>query len=134
MTYIVNDVVEDRPYLAVLSGHQSAAQPIAIFDPRVDGNRITMGTSGYLLDGIPLLYDRETESLWSEEIDSLQAVSGRYKGNRLPLVARPSVVTWSVWKARNPRSRLLVGTHEAPVASSAGPKVTRITGGLEPAF
>ena len=124
---VVNDLVEDRPYLALFSHRRSSEQPVGIFDARVGGNRITLGTSGYLVDGSLLLYDHETESLWMEEGDTVRAVSGRHKGNRLPLVARPSAMTWSDWKAHNPRSRLLVGTHEKPAwtprsASIASPE------------
>ena len=48
-----------------------------------------LGTSGYLLDGKPVLYDHETESLWTENGDSLAAIAGRYKGKRLPRLASP---------------------------------------------
>jgi Protein of unknown function (DUF3179) len=112
---LVNDQVGDHPYLAFLSTSHPPSRPVAIFDPRVSGERITLGTSGYLLDGRPVLYDHETESLWIEDGDALRAVSGSRKGAQLPLVARPSLVSWSVWKGRNPRSRLLVGTHEETV-------------------
>jgi hypothetical protein len=111
---VVNDLIDDRPFLAVLSNRDLGKHAVGIFDPRVDGKRLSLGTSGYTLDGNLLLYDHETESLWIEERDSVLALSGRQKGNRLPLLARPALIPWSDWKSRNPWSRLLVGTHESP--------------------
>lgn len=111
---VVNDLVADRPYLALYGLKDPGEPAVGIYDARVNGERLTLGTSGYLLDGGILLYDHETESLWSEDGDALCAVTGPRKGSRLPLVARPSPISWSDWSTRNPRSRLLVGTHEQP--------------------
>ncbi|MGC8640825.1 MAG: DUF3179 domain-containing (seleno)protein [Isosphaeraceae bacterium] len=109
---VVNDLVEGHPYLALLSHSHPPNQPVTIYDAQVHGERITLGTSGYLLDGRTVLYDHETESLWIEDSDSLLGLSGSRKGIHLPFVARPSLISWSAWKDRNPRTRLLVGTHE----------------------
>jgi hypothetical protein len=111
---VVNDVVENRPFLLLFDSTRPPVQSVGLFDAQLEGRRIILGTSGYLLDGKLLLYDRETESLWFEAVDSINAISGKRKGSRLPQIARPAPVAWNDWKSRSPNSRLLVGTHEGP--------------------
>ncbi len=62
------------------------------------------GVSGLLYNSDMLLYDRATESLWSQ-IKS-QAISGPRQGeelNRLPV----SHMTWSAWRAEHPDTLVL---------------------------
>jgi hypothetical protein len=110
--FVINDVINDHPYLVVYTPGRPAETSVAIFDSSVGGGRVILGTAGYLMDGKPLLYDKATESLWVEDGEILTAISGRYKGSRLPLVCRPVPVAWSDWKSHNPRSRLLIGARE----------------------
>ena len=62
-----------------------------------------MGQSGYFVGHRPLLYDRETESLWVERDEAMTAVAGRRKGASLPRIARVAPVAWGDWQARHPR-------------------------------
>lgn len=65
---------------------------------------MTFGVSGLLYNSDVLLYDRETESLWSQI--RMQAISGQRKGDRL--TALPLVHTsWAAWKAQNPQTLVL---------------------------
>jgi len=116
---VVHDTVKDHPYLVVHTPTPAGDRSIGIYDLESEGSRFRLGTSGYLLDGKVLLYDRETESLWVERDRSLDAISGPRKGKQLPLVDRPATVAWSTWKTNHPRSRLVVGSKEP--GPGAGP-------------
>jgi hypothetical protein len=115
----VNDEVGRRPFLIVFNPSAPSDRSVHIYDPVVDGNRLTMGTSGYFLDGLPLFYDRGSESFWVEEAGSLRSVAGRLKGVRLRQVGQPSPVSWGDWRWRHPKSRLLIGD-DRPKPPTAG--------------
>ena len=67
------------------------------FDPRVDGRYLTFGVSGLLYNSDLLMYDHQTESLWSQ-IEG-RAISGPLVGTELePVAIRHEL--WRKWKAR----------------------------------
>jgi len=75
-----------------------------VFDTHVSGRKLTFGVSGLLYQSDMLLYDHQTESLWSQ-IKS-EAVTGSMTGARLRLL--PSTHTnWESWKARHPDTLVL---------------------------
>jgi hypothetical protein len=108
---VVNDFVGDRPYLVVYDPKRESNVVVRVFDPVIDGHRVTMGLSGYYVDRKPLYYDRGAESLWLEQAEGgLACIAGRHKGARLaPARALAVVSSWSEWRAKNPHGRLLVG-------------------------
>jgi hypothetical protein len=64
----------------------------------------TFGVSGLLYNSNVLLYDRETESLWSQL--KMQAVSGSEKGRQLePVPLRHT--TWAAWREQHPDTKVL---------------------------
>ena len=65
---------------------------------------LTFGVSGLLYNSDVLLYDRETESLWSQL--QMQAVTGPRKGEKLKLLAA-SHTTWQEWLSRYPDTEVL---------------------------
>jgi hypothetical protein len=74
------------------------------FAAELEGERHEFGVSGLLYNSDVLLFDRPTESLWSQ-IDSF-AITGPYKGRRLEPV--PLVNTaWREWKRRHPGTLVL---------------------------
>lgn len=108
---VVNDEVDGVPILLHDDPFMSLRQgDIAVFDPRLDGHRITMGSSGFTLAGRHVLYDRGTESLWIDRGEGLTAFSGKHKGRTLPLVKRLDTTSWGEWQADNPSSRLVIGS------------------------
>lgn len=118
---VVNDVIDSLPRLVYhdpFSGH-GPGPDVAVFDARLDGRRITLGSCGFTMDHRHVLYDRETESLWVERGDSLTAFSGKFKGKALALVARLPTTSWSDWRSENPGTRLLVGALETPAVHTA---------------
>jgi hypothetical protein len=70
----------------------------------IDGAVRSFRVSGLLYNSDLLLYDRESESLWSQIAG--KAISGPLKGQRLkPLGVRHT--TWSAWRRQHPGSLVL---------------------------
>jgi len=68
------------------------------FDARIDGRVLSFGVSGLLYNSDVLLYDRQTQSLWSQLLG--QAISGPMKGQFLKMLPLTHT-TWSDWRARH---------------------------------
>ncbi len=70
----------------------------------VNGQTLEFGVSGLLYNSDVLLYDRPTESLWSQIMTT--AITGPMKGQRLTMtpVAHTS---WADWRQRYPDTRVL---------------------------
>lgn len=64
----------------------------------------TFGVSGLLYNSDVLLYDRETESLWSQIM--MQAISGPQKGERLQALPLQHT-SWQAWREQHPQTRVL---------------------------
>ncbi|MCH8156388.1 MAG: DUF3179 domain-containing protein, partial [Nitrospinae bacterium] len=75
-----------------------------IFDAMLKGRKMTFGVSGLLYQSDMLLYDHQTESLWSQ-IKS-EAVTGPLTGARLKLLASTQT-TWKQWKQKHPATQVL---------------------------
>jgi len=76
---------------------------VAFVSDRKDGGQ-RFGVSGLLYNSDVLLYDRETESLWSQLL--MQAVAGPRSGERLAAV--PLVHTsWVAWQTEHPETSVL---------------------------
>jgi len=71
---------------------------------RVKGMEVSFGVSGLLYNSDVLLYDRQTESLWSQIMS--RSVSGPMKGTRLEMLALTHT-NWADWKASHPDTLLL---------------------------
>lgn len=106
---VINDQVGAGPVLVVFRPFVPEHRAVTAYTPILDGRRITMGLSGYLLDSRPLLYDRGTRSLWDGRDGRLTAIAGPLKGASLPSVEGVEVADWSDWRSRYPESRLVVG-------------------------
>jgi len=65
---------------------------------------LTVGVSGRLYESNVLLYDHQTESLWSQLKE--EAVTGPLTGTRLAVV--PSILTtWKQWQTQHPETFVL---------------------------
>lgn len=74
------------------------------FDTRVDGADLRFGVSGLLYNSDMLMYDRATDSLWSQIM--ARALTGPMKGKtllQLPLAH----TSWADWRARHPGTEVL---------------------------
>lgn len=76
----------------------------ANFIASVDGSLRNFGVSGLLYNNDVLLYDRQTESLWSQLMK--RAISGPMRGKRLQQIVMLHT-TWGDWRARHPDSLVL---------------------------
>ncbi|OGB92390.1 MAG: hypothetical protein A2Z31_01950 [candidate division NC10 bacterium RBG_16_65_8] len=72
--------------------------------PTVNGKLLSFGVSGKLWKDALVMYDRETQSLWSHVTG--QAIAGKLVGMRLQAV--PALqMTWAEWKQLYPQSLVL---------------------------
>ena len=74
------------------------------FSSDIGGKNQSFGVSGLLYNSDVLLYDRETESLWSQILR--EAVSGPMIGTKLQQL-NAAHTTWRDWKERHPETLVL---------------------------
>ena len=98
---IVNDEFNGDP--VVITYCPLCGSGIA-FDAEIEGEAYTFGVSGLLYNSDVLLYDRETESLWSQL--KYQAVSGPLKGKQLEMLNTANT-TWAAWKQQHSNTLVL---------------------------
>ncbi len=65
------------------------------YQASVGGEALTFGVSGLLYNSDMLLYDRQTQSLWSQML--MQAISGPRKGKRLQIIPLEHT-SWADWQ------------------------------------
>ncbi len=98
---VVNDRFGDEPVAVTfcpLCGTGMA------FQSHIAGAARSFGVSGLLYNSDVLLYDRQTESLWSQI--ARRAISGPLKGTRLKMVTL-SHTSWRDWRHRYPDTMVL---------------------------
>jgi hypothetical protein len=98
---IVNDVIEGKHFAVTFCPLCGSA---IVFNAEVDGRPETFGVSGKLYESNLLMYDKTTESLWSQIIG--EAVVGERTGAKLSLY--PSqVISFKDMKSRYPDAQVL---------------------------
>lgn len=75
-----------------------------VFERIIDGQEVEFGTSGKLYNSNLLMYDRYTESYWSQALGT--AVKGELTGYQLNLIPF-DVITWGDWKKLYPETKVL---------------------------
>jgi hypothetical protein len=98
---IVNDRVGGNP---VVISFCPLCGTGMVFDAHVKNRNLKFGVSGLLYQSDMLLYDHQTESLWSQ-IKS-EAVTGPMTGTRLKLLVSTHT-NWGAWKKKYPHTRVL---------------------------
>ncbi|MCA1607580.1 MAG: DUF3179 domain-containing protein [Acidobacteria bacterium] len=98
---IVNDVIDAEPVMITYCPLCGTAM---VFDRTAGGKLRTFGVSGLLYQSNILMYDRETESLWSQL--KMEAVSGPAAGAKLRWLSSEHL-TWKAWKAKYPNGEVL---------------------------
>ncbi|MBN4079511.1 DUF3179 domain-containing protein [Beggiatoa alba] len=102
---IVNDRFgNDSDNTAVLVSYCPLCGTGMAFLAARNGEDFDFGVSGLLYNSDVLLYDRQTESLWSQI--RKQAVAGPLKGQHLEQIPLEHT-RWSDWRARYPHTRVL---------------------------
>ncbi|MGD9701202.1 MAG: DUF3179 domain-containing protein [Acidimicrobiia bacterium] len=98
---IVNDTVDGVPVAVTYCPLCNSA---LAYDRRIDGRVMEFGTSGLLWNSALVMYDRQTETLWSHFTG--QGIVGELTG--LELAAFPvATVPWGVWRDANPGGLVL---------------------------
>ena len=98
---IVNDTIGDQRFAVTYCPLCGTA---VAFDATIDGDPTDFGVSGLLYNSDVLLYDRATESLWSQIMS--QSISGKRVG--MKLTALPiSHTTWRDWLQDHPATLVM---------------------------
>jgi hypothetical protein len=98
---IVNDEFKGHPVVVTfcpLCGSGLA------FDAMIEGNKRTFGVSGLLYNSDVLLYDRQSETLWSQILS--EAVAGQLAGKKLETIQTYNT-SWKNWKDQYPNTVVL---------------------------
>jgi hypothetical protein len=98
---VVNDVVAGMPVAVTFCPLCNSA---VAYDRRVDGRTLEFGTSGMLYRSALVMYDRQTESLWSH-FEGL-AVRGPLTGTRLEFIP-VQMLSFDQWRREYPDGRVL---------------------------
>ncbi|QQG46314.1 MAG: DUF3179 domain-containing protein [Candidatus Niyogibacteria bacterium] len=98
---IVNDTINGKRVLVTycplcLSG--------IVFDPVVEGERVEFGTSGKLWNSNLVMYDRKTDSLWSQILG--EAIVGEKTGTHLA-VLQSDQIRFGEWRKLHPTGEVL---------------------------
>ncbi len=98
---IVNDEIDDRHFAITYCPLCGTA---VAFDSTIEGSTTEFGVSGLLYNSDVLLYDRDTESLWSQILG--QAVAGPRVGQSLTAIPI-SHTSWRDWRNDHPDTLVL---------------------------
>lgn len=98
---LVNDTFEGK---AILISYCPSCSTAMIFDREIEGKVYTFGVSGLLYKNNILMYDHQTDSLWSQLMMSGISNEGKEK----PLTIRfGEQMSWKAWKEKYPTSEIL---------------------------
>lgn len=98
---IVNETIANEPVVVTYCPLCGTAM---VFARKVAGKTLSFGVSGLLYRSDVLMYDRESESLWSQL--QMEAVSGEASGNKLTWLPS-SHSTWQAWREKYPQGEVL---------------------------
>ncbi len=98
---IVNDKVGDTP---VAVTYCPLCYTNQVFERILDGKEVEFGTSGKLYNSNLVMYDRLTDSYWSQALG--KAITGELTGQELKIIPF-DVITWGDWKTIHPDSKVL---------------------------
>jgi len=98
---IVNDNFSGMP--VVITYCPLCGSGIA-FNAEINHQKVEFGVSGLLYNSDVLMYDRKTETLWSQMM--MEAVSGKLKGHKLQLIDTYNT-TWKAWRKKHPGTLVL---------------------------
>ncbi|MDC1287293.1 DUF3179 domain-containing protein [Gammaproteobacteria bacterium] len=98
---IVNDEIDAQRFAVTYCPLCGTA---VAFEASIDGKATDFGVSGLLYNSDVLLYDRETESLWSQILG--KSVAGKRVGKQLTPIPI-SHTTWRDWRAKHPATLVM---------------------------
>lgn len=97
----VNDQIEDKPFIVSFCPLCGSGM---VFSSKVADQVLEFGISGLLYNSDLLLYDRQTESLWSQL--EMKAISGELVDTPLELLVSYQM-NWLDWKRKYPETTVL---------------------------
>ncbi len=98
---VVNDVVNGQP---VLITYCPLCYASIAYERTIDGEAVEFGVSGKLYNSDLVMYDRKTESYWSQILG--KAIVGPLAGRELKRIPI-DFTTWGVWKNMHPDTMIL---------------------------
>lgn len=98
---IVNDSYKDN---AVAITYCPLCGSGVVYNADIKGKPYQFGVSGLLYNSDVLLYDRETETLWSQILS--KAIGGKLVDTQLEIIPS-SHTSWKSWKKKYPESKVL---------------------------
>ena len=98
---IVNDDVGGTPVAVTYCPLCFTSQ---VFNRTVDGQAVEFGTSGKLYNSNLVMYDRTSESLWSQAM--AKGIVGKHAGKDLERIPF-DVAAWNEWKKLHPEGKIL---------------------------
>ncbi|PKD43090.1 DUF3179 domain-containing protein [Rhodohalobacter barkolensis] len=98
---IVNDVIND---ISITFSYCPLTGSAIAFESLVNGKSTTFGVSGLIHKNNLILYDRLTDSYWSQMIS--EGINGEHRGTSLATV-KVVEMTWKAWKEAFPDSKVL---------------------------
>lgn len=98
---IVNDNVGSTPIVISFCPLCGSA---LVFSAIVDSQILHFGVSGLLYNSDVLMYDKETNSLWSQLM--MQSISGKLQGAKFSFIESENT-TWQDWRTAHPDSKVL---------------------------
>lgn len=98
---IVNDVIGGQSALVTYCPLCGTG---TVFDPIVNGRASEFGTSGKLWNSNLVMYDRQTDSYWSQALG--EAIVGEMTGAKLKLLAHDNLL-YQDWKKDHPNGQVL---------------------------
>jgi len=98
---IVNDELSGQPIAITYCPLCGTAM---VFSRQLDGRTLDFEVSGLLYQSDVLMFDQQTESLWSQV--AMQAVSGSLMNTALEWLPSEQM-TWAAWRAKYPQGEVL---------------------------
>jgi hypothetical protein len=98
---VVNDIIKNVPIAVTYCPLSSAG---IVYSRNSDGETLEFGVSGKLWNSNLLMYDKSSESLWSQFLG--EAIDGAHSGAQLAQISS-RVMTWKEWKSMYPNGKVL---------------------------
>jgi hypothetical protein len=98
---IINDVLGGKP---ITVSYCPLTGSGLVYDPAINGQQLNFGVSGLLFDNNLVLFDRQTDTLWSQM--RVEGICGAQRGTvpkLLPIVQS----TWAAWKSLHPNTTVV---------------------------
>lgn len=98
---LINDSISDHDFLVSYCPLSGSA---IVFNRKIEGKTLEFGVSGLLYESNLLMYDRQTESLWSQA--GLRCVAGEYNKTKLETLPM-QLLTFDEVKRKHPQAKVL---------------------------